>query len=78
MARTPTSGSRSSSRRPATSVFFLLPVHTWPELREGLSPALARHLTGKATFTFTTVEEPLFAELESLVARAFDRYVAAG
>jgi hypothetical protein len=58
--------------------FFLLPVHTWPELRDGLSPALARHLTGKATFTFTTVDEPLFAELESLVARAFDRYLAAG
>lgn len=56
--------------------FYLLPVHTWPELREGLSPALAKRLTGKATFTFRAVDDALFAELEALVVRAFDRYMA--
>ena len=54
--------------------FYLLPVNTWPELRQGLSPALARHLTGKATFTFRSIDEDLLSELEALVARAFDRY----
>jgi hypothetical protein len=54
--------------------FFLLPVATWPELREGLSPELARHLTGKATFTFSAIDEGLLSELDTLVARAFARY----
>jgi hypothetical protein len=57
--------------------FFLLPVATWPELRDGLSPALAKHLTGKATFTFRAIDEVPLAELEGLVARAFERYMAA-
>lgn len=58
--------------------FFLLPVSTWPDLRNGLSPELAKHLTGKATFTFSSFDEGLLAELEGLVARAFDRYLGAG
>jgi hypothetical protein len=58
--------------------FYLLPVHTWPDLRDGLSPELTRRLTGKATFTFRTLNEPLLAELEGLVARAFERYMKAG
>ncbi len=56
--------------------FFLLPVATWPELREGLSPELARHLTGKATFTFRAIDDAPLAELEALVARAFERYMS--
>jgi hypothetical protein len=57
--------------------FYLLPMHTYPELRERLSPALARRLTGKSVFTFAAIDEPLLAELEALVARAFERYMAA-
>jgi hypothetical protein len=56
--------------------FFLLPVHTYPELREGLSPGLARRLTGASTFAFPVLDEGLFAELEGLVARAYERYLA--
>jgi hypothetical protein len=58
--------------------FFLLPLHTWPELREGLSQALAKRLTGASCLTFPSIDEALAAELEALVARAFDRYVGAG
>ena len=58
--------------------FFLLPVHTHLELREGLSPALTRRLTGASTFAFRAVDEPLFAELEALVARAYQRYLSDG
>ncbi len=50
-------------------------MHTRPDLREGLSPALARRLTGKATFTFRTLDETLAAELEGLVARAYAAYL---
>lgn len=58
--------------------FHLLPVLAQPGLRETLSPELASRLTGKATFTFTALDEELAAELEALVARAFERYMDAG
>lgn len=58
--------------------FYLLPMHTWPDLREGLSPALAKRLTGASAFTFKAVEEGLLTELEGVVARAFERYMGAG
>jgi hypothetical protein len=58
--------------------FFLLPIYTVPALREGLSPALAKRLTGKSTFTFAALDEGLATELEALVARAFDAYMEAG
>ena len=66
--------------RPAAShvSLFLLPVHTFPELTAGLSPALAKRLTGKSTFTFTVLDDALAAEVEALVARAYERYAAAG
>jgi hypothetical protein len=57
--------------------FYLLPVVAHPELLAGLSPALAKRHTGKSTFTFSAFDEPLFAELETLVARAYDVYTAA-
>lgn len=64
--------------KPATRhvSFFLLPVHTYPDLREALSPALAKRLTGASVFTFKAMDDALFAELEALVARAYERYAA--
>jgi len=56
--------------------FYLLPVHEHAALRSSLSPALAKKLTGRSTFNFGAVDEPLFAELEGVVARAFDLYMA--
>jgi hypothetical protein len=57
--------------------FYLLPVYTWPALLDGLSPALAKRLTGKSAFTFPALDEALAAELEGLVARAYDAYMGA-
>ncbi len=54
--------------------FYLLPMHTWPDLADGLSPALAKRRTGKSAFTFPSLDEDLAAELEALVARAYERY----
>jgi hypothetical protein len=57
--------------------FYLLPLHTDATLRASLSPALAKRLTGRSAFNFPTNDEALFAELEGVVARAFDAYMAA-
>ena len=56
--------------------FFLLPIHTWPDLVEPLSPALRTRLTGKSVFNFKVLDAAEMTELETLVARAFERYMA--
>ena len=58
--------------------FNFLPMHAHPALLAGMSPALGKHKTGASVFKFTEFDESLFRELEGLVARAFDLYVAAG
>ena len=65
--------------KPATKhvSLYLLPVHENATLRASLSPALAKKLTGRSTFNFAAVDEALFAELEQVMARAFDIYMAA-
>ena len=57
--------------------FYLLPMLTYPELMADVSPALAKRRTGKSMLRFTAVDESLFAELEGLVARAYERYSGA-
>ena len=57
--------------------FYLLPVHENATLRASLSPALAKKLTGRSTFNFAAVDEALFTELEQVMARAFEIYMAA-
>lgn len=61
-----------------TVKFNFLPMHGHPELLEGCSPALMKHRTGASVFKFTELSEALIADLESLVARGFAAYVAAG
>jgi hypothetical protein len=65
--------------KPATRhvSLYLLPVHENATLRSSLSPALAKKLTGRSTFNFAAVDEAMFAELEQVMARAFDSYMAA-
>lgn len=57
--------------------FHLMPVYSNPSLLDDVSPALRKHLKGKTTFNFTSIDEPLFGELEALTARSFETYVAA-
>jgi 7-keto-8-aminopelargonate synthetase-like enzyme len=56
--------------------FNFLPMHAHPELLEGVSPGLRRHKTGASVFRFADLDEPVFVELEGLVARAIDAYMA--
>jgi hypothetical protein len=43
-----------------------VPVYAAPELGKNMSPELKRRMQGKSCFNFTTVDETLFRELESL------------
>ena len=54
---------------------FLLPVHQHPELLEGCSPALLARKTGASTFNFKALPDGLAAEVEALLARAYEVYV---
>jgi hypothetical protein len=56
---------------------FLLPMHTWPELLEGCSAELLRCKIGASAFNFRALPDELAADLEALLARAFERYMAA-
>jgi hypothetical protein len=55
---------------------YLLPVYSSAELRRSMSPALAKRQSGKATFHFRDLDEAMAAEVEALLARAFDIYMA--
>ena len=58
--------------------YYLTPVYLWPDLLESLSPELRRRMQGKSCFNFTSVDESLMDELESLTAASFDRFRAEG
>jgi hypothetical protein len=54
---------------------YLKPVYERPELLEDISPGLRKRLQGSRTaFSFATIDEDLFVELETLTERAFQAY----
>ena len=56
--------------------FFLLPMHHDRALLDGTSPTLRKRKTGASVFSFKTIDDAQITELEALVARAFQRYMA--
>jgi hypothetical protein len=54
---------------------MLLPMHTHPELLDGISPALRKCKTGASLFTLRPQDADLLPELELLVQCSFDAYV---
>jgi hypothetical protein len=66
-------GVRRADRRVA---LHLMPIYRHPELLDGCSPALRARLKGRTTFNFTTLDEPLLADLEALVGRSFEEYIS--
>jgi hypothetical protein len=56
--------------------FHLMPVYARPELLEGLSPGLKKHMQGKSCFNFKAVDEPLFKELARLTKAGFATFKA--
>jgi hypothetical protein len=53
--------------------YYLMPICVEPSLLERLSPELRRRTQGKSCFNFRTVDEALFAELEALTRRGYER-----
>ena len=56
--------------------FYLMPLYLSSELGDTISPALQKRRQGKSCFNFTTIDEPLFAELEGLAARSIPGFRA--
>jgi hypothetical protein len=56
--------------------FYLMSVYASPEIVESMSPELRRRMQGKSCFNFTTVDEPLFAELAQITEASFEPYLA--
>ena len=56
--------------------FYLMPVYASPELSRSVSPALAKRRQGKSCFNFTSIDEPLMAELEELAAKGIPGFRA--
>src|SRR5215510_2400932 len=52
--------------------FHHMGVYARPDLLKDVSPKLKARMQGKSCFSFTSVDEPLFAELEELTIRAFN------
>ena len=54
--------------------FYLMPVYMYPDLLQGISPALKKRMQGKSCFNFKQVDETLLAELEALTRKSFARF----
>jgi hypothetical protein len=54
--------------------YHLVPVYAAPELGKDMSPELKRRMQGKGCFNFTTVDEKLFRELESLTEAGYRNF----
>ncbi|WP_199789600.1 hypothetical protein [Sorangium cellulosum] len=62
----------------AYTSFYLMPVYSDPELLDGVSPELKKHMQGKSCFNLKKPEPALLAELEALTGRCFERWKASG
>jgi len=57
--------------------FYLMPVYMFPDLLQGISPELKKHMQGKSCFNFKKVEPELFKELTKLTREGVKRFRAA-
>jgi hypothetical protein len=56
----------------------LMPVYTFPELLEGISPILKKRIQGKSCFNFKTISDSELFELQILTTACFEKYVQSG
>ena len=54
--------------------FHHMGVYARPDLLKNASKKLKARMQGKCCFNFTSIDEPLFAELEALIVRAFEEF----
>jgi len=55
---------------------YAIAVDTWPEALDGASERFTGRRTGKATFSFPSLDDELAAELEAFLARLYVPYRA--
>jgi hypothetical protein len=55
---------------------YLLVADTYPDALEGTSEALLKRRSGKAAFTFPSLDDEMARDLEGLLARLYERYRA--
>lgn len=72
--QTPTSFAAAVQIKKNYVSYHLMPVYMYPDLLESISDRLKKRMQGKACFNFTTVDEPLFAELAQLTSAGFARF----
>ena len=76
--RWPGSGSHdyfAAVKRSAHKVsLYAIAVDTWPEALEGCSERFKNRRTGKATFSFPSLDDELTAELETFLGRLYQPY----
>ncbi|HEX5917706.1 MAG TPA: hypothetical protein VFY76_07635 [Nocardioides sp.] len=76
--RWPGSGSHdyfAAVKRSAHKVsLYAVAVDSWPDTLEGCSDELTKCRTGKATFSFPSLDEELASELETFLERLYQRY----
>jgi uncharacterized protein YukE len=53
---------------------YAIAVGTWPHALEGSSEEFRKRRTGKATFSFPSLDDELAAELEAFLARLYEPY----
>lgn len=53
---------------------YAIAVETWPETLDGSSETFTSRRTGKATFSFPSLDAELAAELEAFLSRLYERY----
>lgn len=53
---------------------YAIAVDTWPEALEGCTEEFKKRRTGKATFSFPSLDDDLAAELESFLERLYQPY----
>ena len=58
--------------------FYLMAIYMYPDLLEGISPALKKRMQGKSCFNFRQVDEVLLNELEMLTRNSFNRFQQEG
>lgn len=64
-------------KRSANKVsLYAIAVDAWPETLEASSPEFTKRRTGKATFSFSSMDDGLAAELEAFLARLYQSYRA--
>jgi hypothetical protein len=58
--------------------YHLMPVYVFPELLDGLSPALKKRMQGKSCFNFTLLNGEILAELSELTSKGYSRFLQEG